>query len=289
MVGFYTDVPGPQIMYDRDGSWAFYVPVGATTGTVLSASQAKDLLDVSNTGYTSGEMRSGGPLYGVIFPELRNLVGYFIGHDSGTTGGNNVNVQNLQTSTNTTNGYDGVWTTVTASPTWTTSINGYRTVTAQTMSSVLALRINPYQTGGAAGGSSSIYALMLYGTPVTPTERLRIWHPTLDQELGAAALDYGDDQRSTTVDKTFRVKNTSAARTANSIVVSVEALPSEASPTVVGQLTISQGAGYASTQTVTSIAPGAISAVCTLRLVLTSTAALGLWRQRLLAVASSWT
>jgi hypothetical protein len=290
MAGFFADAPGPQIMYDRDGSRAFHVVAGGTTGTLLTAAQAKDLLDISGgTGYTAANLQSGGVYYAVIFPELRTLVGYFIVHDSGTTGGNSINVQNLQSSTDSTNGYDGIWTTVTASPTWTTSVNGFRTVTAQAVSSVKAVRINPYQTGGAAGGSSNLLAFMLYGGPVTPTERLRIWHPTLDQELGGAGFDYGDAPRSATYNKTFRVKNTSTARTANSIVLSAEALPTEASPTVVSQLTISQGSGFASTQTITSLAAGTISAVCTLRLTLLSTAALGLFRQRVLAVPTSWT
>jgi len=287
MAGLYADALGPQIMYDRDGSAPFVIPNGSTTPASLTAAQAKDLLDISNTGYIETDLR-GGMYFGVIFPELRNLVGYFIANDVNTQSANPIGVANLSTSTNTTNGYDGTWTVAAANPSWNSSITGYRSATALTMSSIKAVRFYVYQAGGAAGGLANLYAFMLYGTPVTPTERLRIWHPTLDQELGGAGFDYADASRTYTFDKTFRVKNTSASLTANSVLLSVEALPSEASPTVVSQLTISQGSGYAATQTITSLAAGAISAVCTLRLTLLSNAGLGLYRQRVLAVPASW-
>lgn len=244
---------------------------------------------ISGTSYNETTGQNGGPLMGVIFPELRDLVGYYIAHNN-FGAGNPVGVFNLAWSANTTNGYDGAWTNL-GTPTFYTTMANFRSPTALSVTGAKAIRYNPQQTGGAANAGSITYGFHVYGKPSTgqALDRLRIWHPTLDQEMAGPGLDFGDYGRGYTIDRTFRIKNNSSSLSANSIVLSFEALPNDASPTVVSMMSLSQGGAFASTQNIGTLAPGEISGVCTLRIASPSNTTLGLWRQRLIATAGSWT
>ncbi len=282
MAGLYVDVPGRQFPIDRDGSIVF--GHNSSTPTVLTLGQVQELMNENESVYA---LSTNFTYHGVLFPQLRTVTGFYV-HSAGTA-------FNAQTSTDTTNGLDGVWTTRASS------------LTASGSSGTPPYRVSFHGTGGLATtpvlpytgvkairfeipGQRWFLTMNIYGSiPVgTTPDRLTLWHPTLDQELGAAGLDYGETTRTFTYDKTFRVKNLSATLTANTIVVSTAALY-DTSPTVLSQMTLSQGGSFASTQTITSLAPGAISAVCTLRFIVSSTATVAPWRQRVLALAGTWT
>ncbi len=283
MAGLYADAPAAKVMYDRDGSNVVYWAsgAGANNPTELGGAATIVLNSEGGTGYNNNT-QYGTPGLAVIFPELMDIVGYYVYF------GDRVNPANVATSVNTTNGYDGTWVAQSA------TVNGatFRSIIAVTWSGIKGVRFSNYQ-GNGISNSSQFNNVHFYGQPssasltATPT-RLRLWNPTLNQLLSAAAFDYSDASRTYTFDKTFRVKNVSATLTANSVLLSTAAL-TDTSPTVLSQLSVSQGSGYATTQTITSLAPGAISAVCTLRFVAASNAVVGLWRQRLIASAGSWT
>jgi hypothetical protein len=217
-----------------------------------------------------------------IFPELRDVAGYFI---AGTFHGSVV----LEWSASTTNGVDGSWTTVTSSATTVAAAStkpGYRTVQSMSVSGAKAVRISVTTT---AAGPGSVAAWHLFGKPTSGGDRLELWHPSLSQRVGGAHFDWGNAPQGSTGDVQFRVKNTSGSLTANTVTVSVEA-PTDTSPSVSGQHTLSDnGVTFGATVSLGSLAPGAVSGVLTLRRATPSNAALGLWTFRVKAAAGSWT
>lgn len=289
MAGLYPDVPGPSIPFDRDGTGGFYNTLAGGTPIAVTPAQLVSWNDWTQSFFqtTSGTNHF---WFGLVFPALMDLNGMFF---SLTTDNLGPNLDGWAYSTNTTTGADGTWTTITI-----TDGNANRSDAAvlpycrSNISPLSITGVRGIRAGGGqyTSGNPQVRAFHVYGTPSSgqAVDRLRLWHPTLDQAVTGAHFDYSEASRTYTYDKTFRIKNNSATLTANSVAVTFEAL-TDASPTVVSQLTVSQGGAFAASQTISSIAAGAISAVCTARLTLVSNAALGLWRQRILANAGSWT
>ncbi len=299
MAGNFPDALGVKFAYDVDGSVGFVVnSVGvitlATASQLINGNDETLAASASEWPGVAGVCKMG-----VIFPQLRDLAGYMMGiwNVSGTGAGGTprddvgTSTFAIETSADTTNGNDGVWTnrgTPTRPAAYTSVMRTtHRTgVTTLAVSGIKAVRFAMNYQFGPIPEWSMVH---FYGTiPAASTpDRLTLWHPTLDQELGAAGLDFGDVLRSTTTDKTFRVKNRSATLTANVITLAMAA-PTDTTPTYLSQYTISTGGAFASTGTIATLAPGAISAVCTLRLITTASAGLSTWRQRLSATATTW-
>lgn len=277
MAGFYADVPAQKMAYDKDGSVGFDYAGNAYAAGSATLIAYNDETATNLTGMTG----TGAMYFGIIFPELRNLAGVW--WDISNQGF--VASWLTQTSVDTTNGADGTWVTQTA-----VSPGGnFRAITALAVNGIKSVRVGIGSTT-STNGSRFMQSLNLYGSIAsgqTP-DRLALWHPTLDQVATGPHLDYGDVGRGGTFDKTFRIKNLSTSLTANSILLSVDA-PTDATPSIASQTTIGDGSTFAATKTITSLAPGAISGVYTLRIASTSSNALSLYRQRLNAVAASWT
>jgi hypothetical protein len=286
MAGNYPDVPAPRMAYDRDGSVGALVTTGGGI-SLLSGGQLATINDEDSDelGWTPATTA-----LCIIFPELRDVAAYVCAHNSsdGTVPGL------VDTSINTTNGFDGTWV---SRGTWVrTSIGtGLRTaINTISWTGVKAVRF--HGSGGNFGGSNHTQALHLFGsiTAGQNPDRLRMWHPTLDEPLDdstsadGAFFDWGDIQRNTTSDKTFRIKNNSATLTANSIVISQETL-SDTSPTVNSQFTFSDGGAFAASIDIGNLAPGALSPVITKRFARPSNAILSLWTSRTIANPTSWT
>lgn len=282
MAGNYADVPGPRIPYDIDGSVGFKIQAG-----VISKLTAGQLATLNNEASDSYQTQSGNASVhlGILFPELRDLVGYVIG---GNTGDNRV--RDLQVSSNTTNGQDGTWTTVAATPvnigsalqpTLRTSI------TAINRPGVKAVRFIQEDYSGASGAAGFIYTLHLYGaiTAGEAPDKLRIWHPTLDQEVGGAYFDWADVQEGSSHTKQFRVKNSSGVYQANNVTLSTS-VPTNSTPSLANQITYDMGGGPAASLNIGTLAPGQISSVITAALAVDPVAALGLWVARTLISVS---
>lgn len=275
MAGNYPDAPGMMIQYDRDGS-SLYTDGGAWTE--MNSTQRANLNKTpavnaySTTQWTTVNV-------GILFPETYDIVGYSNASAGGTSNGS------VFTSVDTTNMADGTWVNRGGF-----STNSYRTVTSASWSGIRGIY---WSFGNGSANKVSFYGVHVYGQPssaaltATPS-RLRFWHATLDQLLGGAGLDFGDTARSTAPTKQFRIKNNSATLTANSIVISSESL-NDSSPTIVGVQTFDNaGSGYSSTQNIGNLAAGAISGIITLKTAPGSTAIVGTWRQRIRAIAGSW-
>lgn len=282
MAGSYPDPPAPRMAYDRDGTQLFRV-ASSGTGTPTSSTQAQ--LTDSNRESGTGPGNWVQDYSCFIFPELRDMAGIWaLGTNSGAPSGTQFTAQ---VSVDTTNGVDGTWTTYVASF---TVAQNYKPSFRNNIAIATATGVKAVRVRCTNAGNQSIL-VHLYGTLSATSERLEFWHPTLDQPLNSspAHLDWGNRARSTTQTRQFRIKNISSIATANTITVGVEAL-TDASPTYVSQHQISyNGGAYGATASISSLAPGAISAVCDIQQALTSTAALGLWNQRVYANAGSWT
>lgn len=286
MAGFYPDVPSPRMAYDIDGTiMAVVFPSGSIT--TRSASECRNMNDEA---FDQPELIGKNTAYlTFIFPQFRDITHYSLW--GGNLGGNN---GRITTSSDTTNGYDGTW----------TDHGTYALVNANkaalreemkplTVSGVKAIRFGV--TGNLNGGSQRPGLVHLYGrlaTGETP-DRLRIWHPTLDEPLDdntsadGAHLDWGDTTQGTTADKQFRIKNNSTTLTANSVALTTEVL-SDTTPALGAQLTYSDGGSFATSITIGTLAPGAISPVLTVRRATDAAANLGLWWLRTVAEAGSW-
>jgi hypothetical protein len=132
---------------------------------------------------------------------------------------------------------------------------------------------------------------VIYGEPAPGQNpnRLELWHPTLDEKLPPAFFDWGDVPRSSSADRSFRVKNLSAVQTARSTRVAMEILTDSPAPSVVAQHTLSFGGGsFVPQVNIGDLAPGAISPAVTLRRVTPSNAVLSLWSFRVFAESTDW-
>ena len=274
MAGFYPDVPGARIPYDVDGTiWYVY----GTPPSVISNANVINLNDESSSALSSPQ--DGGTIF-CIFPAPRDISHMcVITHASGVS---------TQYSSDTTNGIDGTWT---AGPSFPSAISPstnplYRTnITAVNLTGIKSIKFT-FNFGGAY--TSRIQTIHMYGSWSAPGDVLRGWHPTLNQALIGADLDFGDAMQGTTATKTFRIKNISASLTANSVVVSDEVL-TNMTPDIPAQYDYSlDGTNFSQTVTIPSIGPGAISSVVTVRRTTAANAALGLHSIRIKAVAGSW-
>lgn len=281
MAGNYPDVLGRRMAYDRDGTIVCYVDM--TNGGVWQHSQgtvntlnSDTIASIEQTDFLWSTHTLG---YALIFPELRDITGYYF-HSGGAR---------IMWSPDSTNGQDGTWIVAVAS---TPGVSG----TSQTMRtainplSLTGVKSIRYDRSYGAGGRSYLYNMHFYGHPSSNANRLRLWHPTLDQEVGGAYFDWGNVPRNSSADIIFRLKNTHSISTANDINITFNAL-TDTTPTTTGQhlLQKESAPGFGASLNLASLGPGAISEVLTLRRVTPANAVLALWTLRLIAHANSWT
>lgn len=288
MAGYPTP-PAPRMALDADESFLTRV-TGAGAKSDLSSGDMAVVNDESNLGYSTG-------VHAVIrlvwvFPELRDVAGVYL-CANGTNGHLTSDRYVFAYSTDTTSGSNGTWTTFSATPEMNlgTNVPGYRSgISAVSLSAVKAVRVTLDRTG-LAEDTLEFRSFHLYGSIAAGENpnRLALWNPSSDVALSAAGLDWGDVPRSSTATKTFRVKNLSAVQTAFAVTVGQEEL-TNASPVVVAdwhKMSL-DGSTWLSSVSLGNLAPGAISAVVTLRRQPPSVAQLSVWAHRLHATASTW-
>lgn len=304
MAGNYPDVSSWRMAWDVDGSQAILYRSDSTSLSQLSPAQIVGLNSEDGGATLSFSQDSVEYRVTVIFPELRDLDGYILNTWGGAGLGSGPALGPVRVSPDTTNGEDGTWVTLQArinDDTEAAGILNNRTGTtfkelARRMvgwNTALGIKGVSFGTRGSNWDSAGIRNIHLFGEP-SPDEnpqRLEIWHPTLDQRLGPADLDWGDVPRNTTEIREFRIKNMHPTLTANSVRAAMSIL-TDTSPSVVGQQAISKdgGATWGAQQTLTSpLGPEAISPVLQLRRQTPANAVLSLWWYRLFADCSSWT
>jgi hypothetical protein len=179
----------PRMAYDTDGTRAYYYDpsIGGRTGmTMLSAGQVTAL----NSDHAAGSITlNGSPSYSLgvptyicmVFPEPHDLCGYFVSATASTVYG--VHMGNLMVSTDTTDGFDGTWTSAVVG--MTISLGGldeFRLVnTFTTITGVKGVRVDKAESATAFGSyDDAVRAIHLYGKPSTYTDmptQERVSHP----------------------------------------------------------------------------------------------------------------
>lgn len=296
MAGVYTDIPGTRFALDQDGTilkWRDYTT--STTWADISASLS-ETQKVNTANYIDIATPSGNDFvqFVVAFPEARTISGIFL---HGGWSATNITTQSpaWEYSTDTTDGTDGTWAATTVTFTnYGQHDQGsdnpkpyYRSdIATLALSNVKGLRM---RWNGAANWSSNarIFVLHIYGSrPNTGVDRLDFWHPTTDQEIGAAALDFGDMTQGTSATRQFRLKNLSGTLTANTITVQVSDLLPEYSGTGVQLST--DNVTFQSSVSIGNLAPGVISSVLYVKRTVAATETTTQRQARLLANAASW-
>jgi hypothetical protein len=300
MAGLYPDPPAHRMALDVDGTTMWIHNQSAGTVTAVAAPQVSATQDEDTDGVVVTNIAA----LVIIFPELRDLTHWYCATDGQLTGGGGLILGGkrgkIEVSSNTTSGMDGTWVEKVAQPFPTADNGTYGNLTphpwdrtainSMSAPGIKAIKFWNAQGNDLGGQNMTISAVHLYGTPASGENphRLEIWHPTSDIRLPANWLEWGDIPRGSSADKTFRIKNLSPSQTANTITISPESA-TDTSPSVAGQHLVSNGGGFSSSQSIASLAPGAISGVHTLRRVTPTNATLALWTLRLKAVAASWT
>jgi hypothetical protein len=133
--------------------------------------------------------------------------------------------------------------------------------------------------------------VLLYGTPESSShpDYLALWQTDLDLPVAAGYLDFGDVPAGSSSDKSFRIKNLSAERTANGITLSAHR--EEKQPTPASDILFSTDLGqtWSSTVEVGSISPENISTRVLVRRVTNKATVLGPDEVRVDVTVGKWT
>lgn len=308
MAGFYPDVPDNRMAYDVDGSRVLAlrnngVIAELSSGTVSAIqNEASSQADIGVTGDEGSRL-----MVAVVFPELRELKGVLY-YERITDPIYCQGTRYIQTSSDTTNGVDGTWTT---RHTYSTANNGHADVNLSSGSFTGPSRLvrELYRTqiinisiSGVRGvrvgmlavtffpDRYRVAALHLYGSPsdTTDVDRLFFIETGSTNNVAPAFFDFGDVPRSSTATKTFRIRNASNSLTANSITLSRTVL-FDGTPSASNDFQFSSdGTTWSNTLSIGNLAPGTNSGTLHIRRSTASNAELGVWALRLHADAISW-
>lgn len=288
MAGSYPDVPSRRMAWDDDGTVALYgLQNGADGLTELSAEQMVELNDEDNNAGVAFPGTNQPPrFYWVLFPELRELDGFYassFGSDASGLGA-------VHTSPDTTNGRDGTWTQQIASAAQGGVVSAtYRTsIISTAVSSIRGVRLAQASSSGGSTAGQRLAAEHLYGeisAGQTPDRLLFIDDATgLEFTL---PIDYGNVPRGSSADRLIRLRNNSAAKTANTIQYTAQSLYLNSAAWYTA--TLPGGSTFQSTQQLASLAPATTSGLITLRRVTPNAETLGLHAARLYANVDTWT
>lgn len=294
MAGAFPDVPAPRMSYDKDGSVVvLYNNVDDEVVTTTELQQAKLNSEDNAQSLTINTQPTASEFYlGILFPEERTIDGIFISAVPPVVGAADQFMEiDVEYSTDTTNFLDGTWTVAYESLPFAikTKTNYRSAIVPLSIESAIAIRIVDRANSGNTG---KIKTLHLYGSIINDSDRIAFWHPTLDEPLPGAWLDFGNVKQGTILQKQFRIKNLSLSEQANNIRINVEAL-TDTLPTNVIQHTLAYpgyDAGSFDTFTVIDeLEPDTISNIVTLKRSTFTNAIVSTWSVRLFAeVIGGW-
>lgn len=219
MAGFYPDVPGHRFAYDMDGT---------ILRTTLNDGGPTNIdgymTDLNNEDYSTNWStdETGTRRLAFVFPELRNLDGYFVCW----TRENYWTLDELEYSTDTTDGHDGSWSI--AEDPWNRkgAVDPYYRDSINTLNLTGIKGIRFVLHNSSYTRKQYFRAVHLYGSIPSGEnpDRLRFWHPSNDQEIDPAHFDWGDIPQGASQTRQFRIKNNSTSMTANNISLATGAL-----------------------------------------------------------------
>lgn len=279
---------------DTDGSR--FLAVNTDTGAVAEVTSSSDIAKTQDQFHDVAFRVGGGGSYAVassstngavcvLFPELRDVTHYVYGTRSFSS-------RTVQVSANTTNGYDGTWTTLAnAVNAAETDVSPYYRNAITALSGATGIKAIRFPVGYNAA-DYYVYTLHLFGDYASGAnpDRLEFWKPSTNA-IFDTAFDFEESARSTSQTKQFRIKNLSSTLTANSINLTLEDSNPDSSPsfTDAHEFSANGTSGWAASLNIGNLAPGAISSVIYCRSTMGSTQPLSLQASRMRATAGSWT
>lgn len=294
MAGNYPNTPGRRMGLDQDGSVLLKWGPDTTNRLVIegNATNRDNLNDEeggtgSSTAWNaavSGVNHGGRIMFAWIFPELRDLDGVFIARADG------LGLTVLESSANTTTGADGTWTTEVANmPDHSTVRPTYRqSIQALGSSGKRGLRVTYLYNGGLWGDDQGLQAFHIYGEIAageTP-DRLIFIDETTGLEF-TGPVDFAEVPRGSSEDFEWRIRNISAAETANTINYAAEDLYLGSGGWYTH--TTPGGAVFSASQSLASLAPATTSGLITTRRVTPGGEDLGTHAGRIYLDVDSWT
>lgn len=173
------------------------------------------------------------------------------------------------------------------------STGGWRTVAGAFARNVRALRMRypefpiSWSSFSSQNFDSMLSFLHLYGEPDTGATSRRVEFVTAD---GTAVknFNWGDVHHSQTLTTTFRVKNLSTLSASSIDISMLPASPSNTpAPHTAMEFSLG-GVSFSSTLSISSIAPGASSALIYVRLVVPPSGIIGSWAPKVRAEVGAW-
>lgn len=226
----YTALPDRRMPYDNDGT---VYALGGTYVGVLDYPTGGEAL-IAN-GYPQDLAFGGGSTAGLVgqpsengcffmfFPEQREVTAFYSWGRVARVGISTIDstCTTIKGSNDTTNGLDGTFETASlgGSPTNATRYDWRSTIKTVSFTGPKKVIRGEYSTPSSAG-NIYIAAIHIYGEKAggqTPDDLIFINHDDTPNVEYAAPEDFGDQPLATTVVRQFRVKNTSATKTANTI------------------------------------------------------------------------
>lgn len=285
MAGFYVDVPSRRMATDADGTVGITVDDGFPTGGGIVTDLSAAVMDVMSAEDVGGAgpsiANADGSFIGLIFPELRELDGWYASADDGGTWANSIH-----SSGDTTNGNDGTWTSRGSGlGIRNATLPDYReAIESLAVSNVRAIRVKP---SSLSGGGGTLDRLHIYGkisAGETP-DRL-LWFDNDDDLEFSKPQDYGDAPRGSAEDHITYLKNNSAGLTANTVQVTAEDNFQGSG----AWYTFDDGTGFSATKALAgAIGPAANSPDITIRRIIPDLEILGLHAARAFVSVGSWT
>ncbi len=266
MAGSYPDAPSRRMAWDEDKTVFMY------GSTVASSGQRIEVNDEDYVGWSPVGYPGGGEYFYWFFPELREIDGW-AGRDS-----TNSALQNVWTSTNTTNTVDGTWVDQ--------GVSGDRLHHRNDILSLGVSFIRCVRVGTTGGWGVALDYGHWYGeiAPGETPDRLLFIDSVAALEFGLP-IDYGDVPRGSASDYLIKLRNNSGSLTASVIQITGESLYLNSG----SWFTFSEGGGFQATLPLgSSIGPGSDSPVITARRVIPGTETVGLHAGRFQASVGSW-
>lgn len=217
----YPALPDRRIAYDNDGSQVYHTISGATLVAVESNAALIEWQDEDYIG--AGSSLDNGQAWRtyLFFPEQREVTGIY--GEATERNGPRV-ISSVEGSNDTANGLDGTWETASlpggAPPAGTSPSDLWRSsIKAVSFTGPKqSVRVNwSATTGGTVG---QVMVLHLYGEAAGAAMTHDLVYINHDDTPGVAFTvpeDFGDQPLGTTVVRQFRIKNTSATKTATGI------------------------------------------------------------------------
>lgn len=218
MAGAYNDAPSRRMAIDADGTVGVNPKLGDLSPTEMANINSEEDGLEANAGNASW--------LALIFPELRELDGIFAATDKADPG--SIDIGAVDSSADTTNGWDGSWTTQIADYTDTGDNLVYTVfrdnISSLTVSTEKGIKIT--WTGGQSWVTDAVVAMHIYGrisAGETP-DRIIFLDPDNSDAQFTKVLDYGDVPRGQTDVRTIKLKNNSTSKTINSVSITAEDL-----------------------------------------------------------------